>query len=119
MRISSLAFDGHDGLEMRRSFHRCFPLRPGEVTDADHADIAVRPWLLRSPLDEIVHVAAFLAVEKAKGSTGTTRAPAIRDDVDITAWDEEIRGARFNKACWRAEILNLPRVGGRGNQHRV
>src|ERR1700740_1384083 len=104
---------------MRRSFHRCFHLRPGEVTNADHADIAIRPSLLRSPLDEIVHVAALLAVEKAKGSTGTARTPAIRDDVDITAGDEEISGARFNKACWGTEILNLPRIGSRSNQHWV
>src|SRR5580692_10501761 len=91
------ASDRHDGPKMRRSLHCSLHLRPGKVTDADHANLAIRPWLLRSPLDKVVHVTTFLAVKKAKGSARTARAPAIRDDVDITAGDEEIRGARFNK----------------------
>ncbi len=113
------AGDRHDGFEMRRSFNGSLHLRSGEITDADHADIAVRPWLLRSPLNEVVHVAAFLTVKKAEGATGTTGASTVRDNVDIATRNEEVAGAGFDESGWRAEILNLPRIRRRGNQHGI
>ena len=33
--------DGHDGFEVRRSFNGSLHLRSGEITDTNHADIAV------------------------------------------------------------------------------
>ena len=71
------------------------------------------------PLDEVVHVAAFLAVEKAEGAAGATGAATVRDDVHIAARHEEVAGAGFDEACRCAEILNLPRIGRCCNQHRI
>ncbi len=113
------AGDGHDGFEVRRSFNGSFHLRSREITDADHADIAVRPGLLRGPLDEVVHVPAFLPVKKPEGATRPTGAPAVRDDVHVTTRDEEIAGASFNEARRRTKVLNLPRIGRGGNQYGI
>jgi hypothetical protein len=95
---------------VRRALDCRFHLRSGEVTNADHADIAIRPGLLGGPLDEVVHVPAFLAVEKPKSATGTAGASAICDHVHIAARNEEVAGASFDEAGRRAEILNLPRI---------
>jgi hypothetical protein len=102
---------------MRRSFNGSLHLRSGEIADANHADVAIRPRLSRGPLNEVVHIAAFLPVKKPKGPAGTTGAPAIRDYVDVTTRDEEIGGASFNEAGWCTEILNLSRIGRGGNQY--
>jgi hypothetical protein len=39
--------------------------------------------------------------------------------VDVTARDEEVAGASFNEACGRAEVLNLSRIRGDSDQHRI
>src|SRR5580658_9618916 len=94
--------DGHDGFEMRRSFNGSFHLRSGEITDPDHADIAVRPRLLRGPFDEVVHVTAFLTVKKTEGPPRSTGASAVGNDVNVTTGNEKITSTSFNKARWRA-----------------
>src|SRR5580704_16650977 len=113
------AGDWHDRFEMRRPLHGGFHLRSSKVTDADHPYIAVRPWLWRRPLHQVVHVPAFLTVKKAKGAAGTARTSAVRDDVHITARHEEVGRARFNKTCRRTKVLNLSRIRRSGNQYRI
>ena len=113
------ASDGHDGFEMWRPFNGSFHLRTSEVADPDHADIAVRPRLLRGPLDQVVHVTTFLPVKETECATRSTSAPAVGNDVDIATRDEEIAGTGFNEACRRTKILNLPGIRRGGNQHRV
>ena len=111
--------DGHDGFEMRRPFNGSFHLRSGEITDPNHADIAVRPWLLRGPLDEVVHVTTFLPIKETEGAARPTRAPTVRNDVDVTTGDEEIAGTSFDEAGRRTKILNLPWIGRGGNQYGI
>ena len=71
------------------------------------------------PLDKIVHVAAFLPVEKAKCAAGPTSPPDVGNDVHIAAWNKEIAAPRFDEACWRTEVLDLPRIRRRGHQHGI
>src|ERR1700736_1174789 len=104
---------------MRRPLYSSFHLCSGEVANPDHADIAVGPSLLRRPLDKVMHVMAFLTVKKAKGSAGTTGPATIRYDVRIAARNEEVACARFNEARGSAKVLNLSRIGGRGNKYWV
>jgi hypothetical protein len=88
--------DGHDAIEMRGSFNGSFHLRPGEVTDPNHADTAVRPGLLRGPLDEVVHITTFLAIKEIEGASRPTGVPTVSNDVDVTTGDEEIAGTSLN-----------------------
>src|SRR5258708_8300213 len=111
--------DGHDGLQMRWPLHRGLHLRSSEIANTDHSDIGVRQRLLRSPLDEVVHVATFLAVEKSKGSVGTTGASAVCNDVYVAARNEEVACTCLDKACGCAKVLNLPRIRRSGNQYGV
>jgi hypothetical protein len=76
-------------------------------------------WLLRRPLDQVVHVLTFLAVEEAEDPSRTTGASAISDDMDVAAWHEEVTGAGFDEAHWRAEVLDLARVRRGGNQQGI
>jgi histidine ammonia-lyase len=39
--------------------------------------------------------------------------------VNVTSWDEEITGSRFNEARRRTKVLNLPRIGRGGNQYGI
>jgi len=96
-----------------------FQLRSGEITDPDHADIAVRPGLLRSPLDEVVHITTFPPIKKTKSAARPTGAPTVSSDVDVTTGDEEIAGTGFNEASGRTKVLNLSRIGGGGNQYGI
>ena len=59
---------------------------------------------------------ALLTVEEAKGSARTTGPATIGDDVDIAARNEEVACSGFDEAGRRAEVLDLPRIGGRGNE---
>src|ERR1700739_2459609 len=101
------AGDRHDGFEVRRLFHCGFHLRSREITDPDHADISVRPGLLRGPLDQVVHVTAFLAIEETESASGATGSPAIRNNVDVTTGHEEITGTCFYESGRSAKVLNL------------
>src|SRR5580698_7581153 len=111
--------DGHDGFEMRRPFNGSLHLCTGEIANPNHADIAVRPRLLRGPLDKVVHVATFLSIKEAEGPARATGAPTVGNDVNVTSWDEEITGSRFNEARRRTKVLNLPRIGRGGNQYGI
>src|SRR5579863_2787918 len=99
--------DGHDGFEMRRSFNSSFHLRSGEITNANHANIAVRPGLLRRPLDEVIHVTTFLSIKEPEGPSRPTGSPAVSNDVSVATGDEEVGGPSFDEASWSAKILNL------------
>src|ERR1700756_2235246 len=111
--------DRHDGFEVRRTFDGSFHLGSGEVADADHADVAVGPGLLRGPFDEVVHVVTLLAVKKTEGSSGAAGSATVGDDVNVASRHEEIARTGFNKACGGAEVLNLTRVGRGSDQDRV
>ena len=77
------------------------------------------PRLLRRPLDQVVHVLTFLAVEEAEGPARTAGAAAIGDYMDIAARNEEVTGAGFDEAHRRAEVLDLTRIRRGGNQHGI
>ena len=111
--------DRKDRLQMRRPLDRGFELRHREIADPDHADIAVAPGLRRRPFDQVVHVAAFLRVEKAEGAARTAGAAQVGDHMDVAARDEEVAGARLDESHRRTEILDLPRIGRRCDQHRI
>jgi hypothetical protein len=100
--------DGHDGFEMRRPFDGSFHLRSREITDPNHPDTAVRPRLLRDPLDEIVHITAFLPIEETESAARPACASAVRNDVNVTTRHEEIGSASFDEARWRTKVLDLP-----------
>jgi hypothetical protein len=107
--------DGHDSFEIRRSFNSSFHLGSGEITDSNHADIAVRPGLLSRPLNEVVHITTLLPIEETEDTARSIGAPAVSNHVDVTSGDEEIAGASFNEARRRTKVLNLSRVGRGGN----
>jgi hypothetical protein len=113
------ASDGHDSFEMRRSSNGSLHLRSGEITDANHADVAVRPGLLCGPFDEVIHVAAFLPVKETEGAARTTGPPTIGDYMDVTARHEKVASTSFDETGWCTKILNLSGIGRGGNQHRI
>src|SRR4029077_14544987 len=51
--------------EMWRFLSRHEPLRHGIVRLSNPSNLAIGPWLLRDPLDDIVKVGLFLAVQEA------------------------------------------------------
>src|SRR5262249_10235790 len=53
---------GKDGLQCGMPLCGRAPLLAGIARDADHSDLAVRPWLLRDPFDQIVMVRILVAV---------------------------------------------------------
>ena len=63
-----------------------------EAGNTDHADIAVAPWLLRDPFDQIVAIP--LAASAAVGFENSARRT---DDVNIAARDEELGVARLQE----------------------
>jgi hypothetical protein len=75
--------------------------------------------LLRSPFDEVVHVATFLTIEETEAASRPTRAPTVSNDVDVATGDEEIAGTSFDESGWGTKILNLPWIGGGSNQHGI
>ena len=42
---------------------------------------------------------------------GAAGAAEVGDYVDIAARHKEVAGARFDKAHWRTQVLNLSRIG--------
>ncbi len=111
--------DRHDRFQMWRLLDRGLHLGAREIADADHADVAIRPRLGGGPLDQVVHVLAFLAIEETKGATRSARAATVGNDVDVTSWHEEIAGTGFDETSGRAEVLHLARIGRGRYQHGV
>ena len=81
---------GEDGLELWRLLARGVKLLGSERADADHADIAVAPGLLRNPLDHVVAV-PFARAAVARFEIAARRA----DHMHIAARYEELRVAGF------------------------
>ena len=54
--IGAARIEREDRLQMRRLLLGDSELLGAEAGDADHADIAVAPWLRRDPLDQVVAV---------------------------------------------------------------
>ena len=79
-----------DGLQKRRLLARGVKLLRRESADADHADIAVAPWLARDPFDHIV------AVPFARAAVPRFEEAARRSDhMHVAARNEEFGIARF------------------------
>src|SRR5262245_60100637 len=74
-----------DRLQMRRMLLRDMKLFGTETRNADHADVAVTPGLLRNPFDEIIAVPLT-----ASTAIGFEDAARRTDDVDIAARDKEL-----------------------------
>src|ERR1700722_6738584 len=110
---------GHDGLEVGRTLNGGLQLGHGEIADAYHADIAIRPGLFRRPFNQIVHVLPLLAVKEAESPSRTAGAAKVCNDVDIAARHEEVAGASFDKTHRRAQILYLARIWRRRDEHRI
>ncbi len=84
---------GKNRLELRRLLARQVKLLGGECADADHADIAVAPGLLRDPRDDVV------AVPFARAAvTGFEIAARRADHVHVAARNEELGVAGFGVA---------------------
>ena len=92
-------------LQMRRILFGGVELLRAEAGNADHADVAVTPRLLRNPFDQVVAVP--LAASAAVGFEDSARRP---DDVDIAARDEELGVARLQEA--RPTARTTPAAGG-------
>ena len=105
------AGDGHDRFQVRRPLHSSFHLRSGEIADPNHADIAVRPGLLRGPLNKVVHVPTFLAIKETEGAARPTSAPTVGNNVHVAPGDEEIAGTGFDEARRCTKVLNLSWIG--------
>ena len=78
--VGAARIERKDRLQMRRLLLGDMELFGAESRDADHADIAVAPWLRGDPLDQIVAVPLPRAA--ALGFADTARRS---DDVDIAA----------------------------------
>ena len=118
---------GKDRLELRRLLAREMELLRGEGANADHADIAVAPGLLRDPLDDIVAVpfaraavARFEVSRAAFRSRGHSRAkrktrcrplPHGRATASTTT-------AAAENACGRLVTLQFLGMHAEGKQHR-
>ena len=84
---------GEDRLEKRRLLARGMELLRRERADADHADIAVAPGLLRDPFDHVV------AVPFARTAVAGFEEAARRSDhVHVTARYKEFGIARLRVA---------------------
>src|SRR6185312_15624537 len=88
--VSAARVVGEDSLEFWRLLARGVKLLGSERADADHADIAVAPRLLRDPFDHVV------AIPFARAAVAGFEIAARRaDHMHKTARDEELRVARF------------------------
>ncbi len=52
-----------------------------------------------------------MRVKEAPRAPRAASAAGVRDDVDLAAGDEEVRGSRFDEAPRRADVLDLPGYG--------
>ena len=91
--ISAARIERENRFQMRRILLGREQLFGAEAGNADHPDIAVAPWLLRDPFDEIVAVPLprTAAIRFADAARRT-------DDVDIAARDKELGVAGFERA---------------------
>ena len=107
-----------DRLEMRRLHRRSRELSHREVADAEHADIAVAPRLGGDPFDEVVKILPLLAVEQGPRAAGAAGAAGVDDKVDVAARNEEVGRAGLYEAERSADVLNLARIRGEGDERR-
>ena len=84
--------NGKIAFRVRRILFGGVELLGAEAGNADHADIAIAPWLLRNPFDQVVAVP--LAASAAVGFENSARRT---DDVNIAARDEEFGVARLQE----------------------
>src|ERR1700730_4300603 len=104
------------------------PLLAGKTRDSDHSDLAVRPWLLRDPVDEIVVVRILVAIMPFR----LGRAPRLRDHMNVAVGDETPGVARLDGTepersvggLRRQDIrdvgtLNVLVMQGRGIEHGI
>jgi hypothetical protein len=113
---SAVTATGKDRLEMRRLFDGGFQLRHREVTDAEHADVAVAPRLRRHPLDQVVHVTAFLRIEETERPSGASGAAQVGDHMHVAAGHPEVGGSGLDESGRSAEVLYLAGIRRRGEQ---
>ena len=71
------AFPRHDRLERRRLQVRDAPLEDGVIRDAERADVAGAPSLLRDPLDRVVGVDALPGTSSAPTCRATCPEPRV------------------------------------------
>ena len=104
------------------------PLLAGVSGNADHADFAVGPWLLRDPLDDVVVIGVLVAIVPL-GLRGAAR---LGDHVNVAVGDEAARVARLDGAEPKRRVsrlrgqhignvgpLNVLVVQRAGVQHRI
>jgi hypothetical protein len=65
------------------------------------------------------HILSFLPVKETEDAAGPAGASTVRDDMHVTARHEEVGGTRFDETRRRTKVLDLSRIGGCGNQHRI
>ena len=94
-----------DGLEGRVALRGRAPLLAGVARDADHADLAVGPRLLRDPLDQVVVVGVLVAIV----AFGLRRAARLRDDMDVAVGDEAARVAGLDGTEPQRRVSRLRR----------
>src|SRR4029077_3433393 len=83
-----------DGFQGRMSLRSGAPLFSGKSGDADHSDLAVRPWLLRDPFNQIVVVGIFVAIMPFR----LGGAPRLRNHMNVAVGDEAPCVARLDGA---------------------
>jgi hypothetical protein len=95
-----------NGLEMGRRFGRAHHLHGGEVGDADHADVAVAPRLLRDPFHQVVDVLALAVAAEIvvadELALGAATAAHVGDNVAVAVADHGADVAGFDPAVGRA-----------------
>jgi hypothetical protein len=91
--VGAAGVERENRFQMRRVLPRREQLFGAETGNADHADIAVAPWLLRDPFDQIVAVPLPRAA-----AVGFADAARRADNVGIAARHEELGVARLERA---------------------
>ncbi|HEY7246487.1 MAG TPA: hypothetical protein VH678_21645 [Xanthobacteraceae bacterium] len=91
--VGAARVEREDRLEMRRALARDVQLLGAEPGNADHADIAVAPALLRDPLYQVITVPH----PRSAAAVGLANAAGRADDMDIAARDEESGVAGFQE----------------------
>ena len=79
--------EGGDAGERRRLLDRHPPLRHAEIRLPDAADLAVRPFLMAEPFDDVVKVFLLVLVEQAEFAARLAAAANVHMGVDVAAPD--------------------------------